>query len=127
MASKKSTIEIPQLPQKITVNCKKLDEKQLLFLSKALHSKTKIMFIDGPAGSTKTYMAVYSALRLLSAKDELDLLSKLLVFNPKRRIKVEEALNHPYLEALHIPEDEPIREPIHPLEFEFEKHRLNKE
>ena len=32
------------------------------------------MFINGPAGSTKTYMAVYSALRLLSAYDELDLL-----------------------------------------------------
>jgi len=75
MARKKaSTIEIPQLPQKITVNCKKLDEKQLLFLSKALDSKTKIMFINGPAGSSKTYMAVYSALRLLSAHDELDLL-----------------------------------------------------
>ena len=24
-------------------------------------------------------------------------LSKLLIFNPKKRIKVEEALNHPYL------------------------------
>jgi len=69
-----SAIEIPQLPQKITVHCKKLDRKQLLFLSKALSSKTKIMFINGPAGSSKTYMSVYSALRLLSAQDELDLL-----------------------------------------------------
>jgi len=66
--------EIPQLPQNITVNCKKLDDKQLFFLSKALDPKTKIMFINGPAGSTKTYMAVYSALRLLSAHEELDLL-----------------------------------------------------
>ncbi len=66
--------EIPQLPQKISINCKKLDEKQLFFLSKALNPKTKILFINGPAGSTKTYMAVYSALRLLSAHDELDLL-----------------------------------------------------
>ena len=32
------------------------------------------MFIAGPAGSTKTYMAVYSALRLLSAFEELDLM-----------------------------------------------------
>ena len=32
------------------------------------------MFINGPAGSTKTYMAVYSALRLLSAYNDLDLL-----------------------------------------------------
>jgi phosphate starvation-inducible protein PhoH and related proteins len=75
MASKKSPkIVIPQLPQNIVVNCKKLDEKQLLFLSKALSEKTKIIFINGPAGSSKTYMSVYSALRLLSGMPELDLL-----------------------------------------------------
>jgi len=75
MAKRKAPdFEIPQLPQNITVNCKKLDEKQLFFLSKALDPKTNIMFINGPAGSTKTYMAVYSALRLLSAHEEMDLL-----------------------------------------------------
>jgi phosphate starvation-inducible PhoH-like protein len=75
MPRKKSAgVIIPQMPQKITINCKKLDDKQLMFLSKALDAKTKIMFINGPAGSSKTYMAVYSALRLLSAQDELDLL-----------------------------------------------------
>lgn len=75
MASKKSPkIVIPQLPQNIVVNCKKLDEKQLVFLSKALSDKTKILFINGPAGSSKTYMSVYSALRLLSGSAELDLL-----------------------------------------------------
>ena len=75
MASKKSQkITIPQIPQDIVVNCKKLDEKQLVFLSKALSDKTKILFINGPAGSSKTYMSVYSALRLLSGMPELDLL-----------------------------------------------------
>jgi phosphate starvation-inducible protein PhoH and related proteins len=75
MAAKKgSKLRIPQLPQKISVQCKKLDEKQLRLLSTALDPKTKIIFINGPAGSTKTYMAVYSALRLLSAREELDLL-----------------------------------------------------
>jgi phosphate starvation-inducible PhoH-like protein len=75
MAAKKgSKLNIPQLPQKISVHCKKLDEKQLRLLSTALNPKTNIIFINGPAGSTKTYMAVYSALRLLSAQDELDLL-----------------------------------------------------
>ena len=32
------------------------------------------MFINGPAGTSKTYMSVYSALRLLSAEDDLDLI-----------------------------------------------------
>lgn len=32
------------------------------------------MLVAGPAGSTKTYMAVYAALRLLSAEEDLDLL-----------------------------------------------------
>lgn len=75
MGSKKTPkFIIPQIPQKIVVNCEKLDEKQLLFLSKSLSEKTKILFINGPAGATKTYMAVYSALRLLSGNDDLDLL-----------------------------------------------------
>ena len=79
MTSKKSKkqevdFEIPQLKQNIPVNCLRLTERQKKFLSKAFNEETKIMFIAGPAGSTKTYMAVYSALRLLSAYDELDLL-----------------------------------------------------
>lgn len=74
MAKKKSpSFNIPQLKQNIIVNSLKLDEKQLHFLEKSLASKTKIMFINGPAGTSKTYMSVYSALRLLSAMDELDL------------------------------------------------------
>jgi mitogen-activated protein kinase 1/3 len=42
----------------------------------------------------------------------LDLLDKLLSFNPERRPTCEEALAHPYLEELRIPHDEP-------------EHRLN--
>ena len=38
----------------------------------------------------------------------IDLLKKLLTFDPSKRITVEEALNHPYLQALHCPEDEVI-------------------
>lgn len=40
-------------------------------------------------------------------KDELDILSKMLVFNPKKRISAEEALAHPYFSSLHDPKDEP--------------------
>lgn len=37
-----------------------------------------------------------------------DLLEKMLVFDPKKRITVEMALQHPYLASLHDPEDEPL-------------------
>lgn len=75
MASKKlKKLEIPQLKQNIPIHCKKLTDRQKCFLASALDHKVKIMFVNGPAGSTKTYMAVYSALRLLSAYHELDML-----------------------------------------------------
>ena len=36
----------------------------------------------------------------------LDLLDKLLTFNPNKRITVEQALAHPYLEQYYDPSDE---------------------
>jgi hypothetical protein len=36
----------------------------------------------------------------------LDLLQKLMTFDAKKRLTVEEALAHPYLQALHFPDDE---------------------
>jgi len=70
---KKEKVEIPQLKLTFKVNNLRLTEKQKLFLALALKEDTNIMFVSGPAGSTKTYMAVYSALRHLSANDELDM------------------------------------------------------
>ena len=72
--AKKPKIEFPQLKSTFKVNNLRLTENQKVFLSLALQEKTNIMFVSGPAGSTKTYMAVYSALRHLSADQDLDLL-----------------------------------------------------
>lgn len=41
----------------------------------------------------------------------LDLLDKMLTFNPHKRIEVEEALAHPYLEQYYDPSDE-VRGPL---------------
>ncbi len=71
--SKNPKVEIPQLKLTFKVNNLKLTEKQKIFLALALQEDTNIMFVSGPAGSTKTYMAVYAALRHLSSDDDLDM------------------------------------------------------
>jgi serine/threonine protein kinase len=48
----------------------------------------------------------------------LDLLEKMLAFNPDKRITVDEALAHPYLSSLHSEEDEPVCPT--PFDFSFE-------
>lgn len=54
-----------------------------------------------------------------------DLLMKTLCWNSTKRLSVEEALEHMYLEKLHCPEDEPIRVPIDTTDFEFERRKIN--
>ena len=54
----------------------------------------------------------------------VDFLSRTLTFDPKKRITVEEALEHPYLEAYHDPEDEPVAPPLDPEFFEFDREYL---
>ncbi|KAF5310800.1 hypothetical protein D9619_008062 [Psilocybe cf. subviscida] len=53
----------------------------------------------------------------------VDFLTKSLTFDPKKRITVEDALAHPYLEAYHDPEDEPVAPPLDPEFFEFDLHK----
>jgi len=55
----------------------------------------------------------------------LDLLDKMLTFNPHKRITVEECLAHPYLKQYYDPTDEPVAE--EPFNFEFELDDLPKE
>jgi len=54
----------------------------------------------------------------------LDLLDKMMAFNPSKRITVDEALKHPYLASLHSEEDEPVCET--PFDFSFENQPLDK-
>ncbi len=48
----------------------------------------------------------------------LDLINKCLEFSPDKRCTVEQALEHPYLKALHDPSDEPAF--INNVDFSFE-------
>ncbi|KAL1203254.1 Mitogen-activated protein kinase 3 [Cardamine amara subsp. amara] len=55
----------------------------------------------------------------------IDLVDRMLTFDPNRRITVEEALNHQYLSKLHDPNDEPICQK--PFSFEFEQQPMDEE
>jgi len=55
----------------------------------------------------------------------INLLERMLVFNPLKRITVEEALAHPYLSYFRDEEDEPTLDS--PFSFDFEKHELVKD
>jgi mitogen-activated protein kinase 1/3 len=52
-----------------------------------------------------------------ASRAAIDLLLKMLHYNPEKRITVEEALKHPYLQSLHDGEDEPT---CQAFDFEFE-------
>jgi phosphate starvation-inducible PhoH-like protein len=45
-----------------------LNEHHKAFVDKAINDESQIMFCDGPAGSSKTYLAVYVALSMLREK-----------------------------------------------------------
>ncbi|KQK08860.1 mitogen-activated protein kinase 10 isoform X2 [Brachypodium distachyon] len=57
----------------------------------------------------------------------LDLLQRLLAFDPKDRPTAGEALSHPYFKGLAKVEREPSCQPITKMEFEFERRRATKE
>ena len=52
-------------------------------------------------------------------KEAHDLLDQMLDLNPATRIRVDDALKHPFLESMHDPDDEPEFEGA--LDFSFEE------
>lgn len=61
-----------------------------------------------------------------ASKKALDLLGKMLVLHPGDRISVDKALNHPYLNKYHDPDDEPICLPTFNFDFENEEMTTTK-
>ncbi|KAF2298346.1 hypothetical protein GH714_022762 [Hevea brasiliensis] len=55
----------------------------------------------------------------------IDLVEKMLTFDPRLRITVEDALAHPYLNSLHDISDEPVC--MTPFSFDFERHAMTEE
>jgi serine/threonine protein kinase len=56
--------------------------------------------------------------------DAIDLVKKMLTFDPTKRITIEQALAHPYMKKLHVPEDEPTGEAVSRFDFDFELYSL---
>lgn len=50
----------------------------------------------------KTFHATFPG----ASEDAIDLIKKLLTFNPKHRMTVEQALQHPYVKDFHCPQEE---------------------
>ena len=55
----------------------------------------------------------------------LDLLEKMLTFNPKKRYTVDQCISHPYFEGLHDPDQEPITTST--FDWTFDAVKLTKE
>ena len=63
-----------KLKHELSIFERELTEKQKEFINIALNKDAKMIFISGPAGSSKTYISIYSALKLLNQKKVSDLL-----------------------------------------------------
>ncbi|SCW04359.1 LAFE_0H11804g1_1 [Lachancea fermentati] len=53
----------------------------------------------------------------------IDLLSRMLVFDPARRVTAHDALSHPYLRSYHDPADEPAGTPLDAAAFRFDQSK----
>lgn len=69
----------PVIPQRnkikgsLTIHQREFTEKQKKFLEIASDKNTKVLFVNGPAGTSKTYISVYSALQHLNQRRVSDL------------------------------------------------------
>jgi len=91
-----------------------------------LPTETELKYLDMPlAGTLLNYLPKVERKRPLEeifpemSKDGIDLLSKLLKFNPRERLSAEESLHHPYVSSFYRPEEIRLLDPgsiVIPLE-----------
>lgn len=64
----KKTSNDSLVPNDIVIQNVKFNDKQKSFINLCNQKDFKLFFVDGPAGTSKTYISVYCALRLLELK-----------------------------------------------------------
>ncbi|KAF1313731.1 Cmgc/mapk protein kinase, partial [Globisporangium splendens] len=104
----------------LQIICDKLGtprEDELHFVTS---EKTKRFMKSQPMKPGVPFSKLYPATNPMA----IDLLERVLVFDPAKRISVEEALAHPYLDSLHNADDEPVADSS--FSFDFEKEELTK-
>lgn len=71
-----STVSQPKIKNKneLSIIQRELTDKQKEFLALAMDKNTKMVFISGPAGTSKTYVSIMAALQLINAKKVSDLI-----------------------------------------------------
>lgn len=89
-------------------------------LMKIPNEKCRKFIKSLPDTPGKSFEEVFSTM----APEALQLLKMMLKWDPKSRCTVEEAIQHAYLEQLHCPEDEPTRDKLDTLDFEFERRKI---
>ncbi len=94
------------------------DEDELHFITSP---RAKRFILSLPGGGKRTIKEFVPN----APETALDLLDKMLQFNPNSRITVDDALAHPFMKSLHNVQDEPESESL--FEFEYEKEELSKE
>jgi len=83
-------------------------------LSFITNPKAELYVSSLPARPTVAWTKIYPS----GSKSQLDMLDKLLSFNPMTRMTTEQALAHPYMAEYYDPEDEPVAQK--PFSFEVE-------
>ena len=74
-----------------------------------------------PSQSGKNFSEVF---KMCKNPHAIDLIKKMLIFDPAKRITIDDALAHPYMERLHFAEDEPTGDPVSDFDFDFEFYSL---
>ena len=74
MESMQTNSDFDPIKRQLKINQFDWTKKQKEFFKVALHNDTKIVFVDGPAGTSKTLLSIYCALQLLNRKTISDIM-----------------------------------------------------